>query len=94
MLYKQDGTGKLKMIVAVYVDNVLFSSKEEEMQKFKTTYKDTYKIIELGKVKKHLEIWYEWINNKDGSSIKMHIDDMARKIVKEYKELTHGTVKE
>ena len=56
ILYKQDGTGQLKLTVAVYIDDVLISGKEQEIRKFKTTFKDTYKITELGKLKRHLGI--------------------------------------
>ena len=93
MLYKRDETGELQLIVAVYVDDVLISGKKKEIHKFKTKFKQKYKIIDLGKLKRHLGIWYEWIKNKEGSTNKMHMDDMARKIVKEYEELTHGAVK-
>ena len=69
MLYKHDKTGVLKLIVAVYVDNVLVSGKEEEIHKFKMTFKKTYKFTDLGKLKKHLGMWYEWIKNEEGSAI-------------------------
>ena len=81
-------------MVAVYIDDILISVKEQEIQNFKTKFKKTYKITELGKLKRHLDIWYEWINNEKDSLIRIHMDDMTRKIVKEYKELMHGTVKE
>ena len=78
----------------MYRDDILISGKEQEIQNFKTKFKDTYKIIELGKLKRHLGIWYEWIKNEKDSLIKIHIDYMAQKIVKEYGELMHRTVKE
>ena len=78
----------------MYVDDVLISGKEKEIYKFKTKFKQTHKITNLGKLKRHLGIWYKWIKNEEGSTIKMLMNDMARKIVKEYEELTHGAVKE
>ena len=83
MLYKRDETGKLQLIVAVYADNVLISGKEKEIHKFKTTLKPKYKITDLGKLKRRLGIWYEWIRKGEGSTRKMHMHNMARKIVKE-----------
>ena len=94
MLYKRNETEELQLIIAVYVDDVLISDKKEEIHKFKTKFEQTPKITDLGKLKRHLGIWYKWIKNKEGSTIKIHMDDMARKIVKEYEELTHGVVKE
>ena len=93
MLYKRNEFEELQLIIAVYVDDVLISGKEKEIYKFKNKFKQTYKITDLRKLKRHLGIWYEWIKNKEGSTIKMHMDNMARKIVKEYEVLTHGTVK-
>ena len=84
MLYKSNETGKLKLIVAVYVDNVSISGKEKEICKFKTTFNQTYKITDLGKLKSHLYIWYEWIRNEEGSTMKMHMDNIAKKIIKQY----------
>ena len=94
MLCKCNETGELQLIIEVCVDDILISGKEEEIHKFKTKFKQTYKITDLGKLKWHLGIWYEWIKTKEGSIIKMHMDNVARKIVKEYEELTHGAVKE
>ena len=54
MLYKHHETGELQLIVAVYVDDVLISGKEEVIHKFKTKFKQKYKIIDLGKLKRHL----------------------------------------
>ena len=46
-------------------------------------------------MKRHLGIWFEWIESENGEkSIKMHMDDMAIKIVKEYEKLMGNTVKE
>ena len=39
MLYKHEETGKLKLIVAVDVNDVLISGKEKEIYKFKTKFK-------------------------------------------------------
>ena len=79
MLHQRDKTGKLQLIVAVYVDDVLISGKEEDILRFKITFKQTYKITVQEKLRRHLGIWYKWIANEEGSTIKMHIDDMARK---------------
>ena len=48
----------------------------------------------MGKLKRHLGVWYEWIKDGEDSMVRINMDDMARKIVKEYEELTNGTVKE
>ena len=48
MLYKKDEEGKLRLIIAVYVDEVLISRREMDIREFKETFKKTYKIKDLG----------------------------------------------
>ena len=59
MLYKLNDTGELQLIIAVYVDNVLISGNDKEIHKFKKKFEQTCKIIDLGKLKRHLGIWYK-----------------------------------
>ena len=56
MLHQRDKTGKLQLIVAVYVDDVLISGKEEDILRFKITFKKTYKITGQEKLRRHLGI--------------------------------------
>ena len=94
MLYKKDEEGKLMLIIAVYVDDVLISLKENDIREFKETFKKTYKITDLGKLKWHLGIWYKWIKSDKEGIIKIHMDNMATKIIKEYETIINGTLKE
>ena len=59
MLYKKDEEGKLSLIIAIYVDDVLISGREKDIREFKETFKKANKITDLGKLKRHLGIWYE-----------------------------------
>ena len=94
MLYKKDEERKLRLIIAVYVDDVLISGREIDIREFKETFKKTCTITNLGKAKRHLGMWYEWIKSDKESITKMHMDDIARKIVKEYEKMTNETMKE
>ena len=95
LLYKKNEKGELILLIAVYVDDVLIAGEKKDIIAFKDKFKKTYKITELGKLKRHLGIWFEWIESENGEkSIKMHMDDMATKIVKEYEKLMGNTVKE
>ena len=85
ILYKRNKTGELQLIVALYVDNVLISGNEKEIYMFKTKFKQTYKITDLGNLKKHIGIWYKWIKKEEGSTIKMHMDDMVGKSSRDVK---------
>ena len=94
MLCKKNHKGKICLMMPVYVDNVLMTGESANIKIFKEQFRKTYKIIDLGKLKKHLGVWYEWIKNGKDRMVKINMDDMARKIVKEYEELINGTVKE
>ena len=95
LLFKRDANGDLILIIAVYVDDVLITGRKEDIKEFKDEFKKTYKITDLGNLKRHLGIRFEWIKTDDGEkAIKMHMDDIAIKIVKEYEKLIGGTIKE
>ena len=81
-------------MIVVYVDDVLMAGESENIKIFKEQLRKTYKITDLGKLKRHLGVWYEWNKNGEDSMVKINMDDMASKIVKEYEESTNGTVKE
>ena len=94
LLFKKDENGKLILLIAVYVDDVLIAGKKEDVDAFKNEFKKTYNITELGDLKRHLGIWFEWIKSESGEKvIKLHMDDMATKIVKEYEKLMGNSVK-
>ena len=95
LLFKKNKNGELILLIAVYVDDVLIAGEKEDNDTFKTEIKKTCKITELGDLKRYLGIWFEWIKSESGErSIKLHIDDMAIKIVKEYEKLMGNTLKE
>ena len=52
MLYKKDEKRKLRLIISVYVDDVLISGREIDIREFKETCKKTYKITDLGQLKR------------------------------------------
>ena len=56
ILHKRDEEEKLSLIMVMYVDNVLISGKEKDIKELKERFKKTYKITNLGKLKRHLVI--------------------------------------
>ena len=81
-------------MIAVYVDDVVMAGESENIKTFKEQFRKIYKITDLGKVKRHLGVQYEWIKDDEESMVKINMDNMARKIVKEYEKVTNGMVKE
>ena len=82
MLYKRNQKGKICLVIAVYVDDVLMARKSKSIKTFKEQFRKTYKSIDLGKLKRHLGVWYKWIKDDKESMVKINMDNKARKIVK------------
>ena len=54
------------MLIAMYANDVLIAGKKEDILAFKEEFKKTNKITDLSNLKRHLGIWFEWINSCDG----------------------------
>ena len=94
MLYKRSQKGKICFVIALYVDNVLMAGESENIKTFEEQLRKTYKITDLRKLKRQLGVWYEWIKDDKESMVKIHMDDMVSKLVKEYEKLSNRTAKE
>ena len=81
-------------MIAVYIDDVLMVRESENIKIFKKQFRKIYNITDLGKLKRHLEIWYESTKDGKDSMVKINMDNMARKRVKEYEESTNRAVNE
>jgi hypothetical protein len=52
-----------------YVDDVLLSGTRKIIDKFKTELRKRFNISELGLLKKHLGVWYDWMKkDKNGDA--------------------------
>ena len=88
LLFKRNEEGQVVLLIVCYVDDVLLSGTIEEIKKFKEQFKRKYKITELGNMKKHLGMWYEWNSDEEGPYIKVTMDAMLEDIIYKYKETT------
>jgi len=52
--------GKTVMVSFIHVDDSMLCGKQEAINVFKEKVKERFNIKELGQLKKHLGIWYEW----------------------------------
>jgi hypothetical protein len=50
--------------LAMYVDDTLCLGHKEELEWMYKEIQKKFKIEKLGRLKKHLQIWYEWKNDK------------------------------
>ena len=96
VFYKTDDKGKVMLIAVCHVDDTLLSGTKKEIEWFKTMIKRRFNISDLGLLKKHLGVWYEWKKAPNGDTMVIAtmdklIDDTIKKcedslgkVVKEY----------
>jgi hypothetical protein len=60
VFYKRDSGGRTLVIAACHVDDTIISGTPDEIEKFKEGVKKRFGITELGRLRKHLGIWYSW----------------------------------
>ena len=94
LLYKQDKDGKLVLIVVMYVDDVMVSGMPDMIRWFMTEFKKKFNITEMGQMKKHLGIWYDWKRDTNGEPyVVARMDEMIDEIVEKYEAATNAKTK-
>ena len=89
VLFKRDKEGNTILIVIIYVDDVLIAGPESEVDWFKTTLNKKWNITDLGRLKKHLGIMYEWKKDANGESIVVaSMKDYEKAIVEAFEKVT------
>ena len=86
--YKHDQQGRLVLLVAVYVDDCIVAGPKTEVEDFKTGIRKRFKITELGKIKKHLGVWYEHCKDKNGECYKLSMEQYQQEILTDWKKVT------
>ena len=95
LLLKRNEKNEVILLIVCYVDDILFSGTKEQIEWFKKTFKKLYKITELGCMKKHLGMWYDWKKDHNGETyIKVTMDKMIKEIVEMYEKVTGKKVKD
>ena len=70
VFYMKDDEEKTLIIAACHVDDTIISGTPQEIAKFKEGVKKRFGITELGRLRKHLGIWYSWeIDNRYGDTV-------------------------
>ena len=69
LFYKHDEKHNLILMVVVYVDDVLIAGTPTEVIKLKNNVKNVYNITDLGELKKHCGIWYDWSTDEKGNKM-------------------------
>ena len=81
------------LIVVVYVDDVLVAGQEKDVDELKQIVKTMVNITDLGIVKKHCGIWYQWQQKDDGTcNVIISMNDYVNTLINDY-ENEYGQVK-
>jgi hypothetical protein len=80
VFYLKDEKGKTILIVATHVDDCIMAGSKDVIEQFKKDVKKRFNISDLGKIKKHLGIWYDW---REEANVEKYIIANTPKLVKE-----------
>ena len=65
-LFYKKKDGKLWVMIAVYVDDCLIAGPPKALKWLKDGIRTRFNIDDMGKLKKHLGVWYDWKEDNDG----------------------------
>jgi hypothetical protein len=68
LYYWKNAEGEVMLMAVVHVDDVLLAGKKETIEKFKSELKKRFNISDLGRLKKHLGVWYDWKTDDKGET--------------------------
>ena len=90
MFYKHK-EGKLVLMVVTFVDDLLIGGTPEEVKWCQENLKKRFNVTDLGIVKKHLGVWYEWkVDNQGNKFIEASMHKMVEQIIKDYEKKVGG----
>jgi hypothetical protein len=93
LFYRRDANGNIHILIVVYVDDVMIIGAKHDVEWFKTELRKINNIKDLGRLKKHLGIWYEWLRDEKGPYVRANMDDMAKGIITDYSKYTGKSAK-
>ena len=89
-----DKDGILEALVVVYCDDCIITGIQSTVTRIKRGITGSVKISDLGKLKRHLGVDYEFGTDEDGDYIMSYMTDYIKAIVRDYEEFTETEVKE
>jgi hypothetical protein len=89
-----DDDGNLVLIVVVYCDDCIVTGLRSYVNKIKIGIAKTVKISDLGKLKRHLGVDYEFGSDTNGPFVRCHMTDYMDAIVRDFEKDTTKTIKE
>ncbi|KAI2496491.1 GAG-pre-integrase domain [Fragilaria crotonensis] len=81
-------------LMAVVHGYVILVGSKKAIEEFKTKLKERFNISDLGKLKKHLGVWYDWSVDENGNVIIIaKMNKLEDEIVETYEKITGKEVK-
>ena len=88
LFYKQR-KGKLVLVLVLYVDDTLCAGEQNKVEWAYKMIESKVKIEKLGRLKKHLGIWYEWKKDELGNTyLEVTIPKMIEEISVKFEKAT------
>ncbi len=84
IFFKRNDNKQLMMVISTHMDDSLIGGRKQQVQAFYSEFSKHLKIEVLGKLKKHLGVWWEWISDPDSGEI--YLKATMQKMLKEIKE--------
>ena len=75
--------GKTELVAFIHVDDTLLCGKQTAIDNFKVKVKERFNIKELGRLKKHLGVWYSWKQEQGGQTfVEATMPELVEEIIK------------
>ena len=95
LFYLYDELGRIALVAVCHVDDTLLVGTPERIKIFKEQMKFRFNLKELGQMKKHLGIHYDWTRDKEGKPIVIaRMRDLTNEIIKVTEQHLGRTIKE
>ena len=92
--YGKDQGGNINLVLIVVVDDTLCIGETETILKFKEEFKKNFTVTDLGRLKKHLGVWYERKKDEEGEYFELSMTDFAKEMIEDYEKANKGPIKE
>ena len=87
LFVRTNSEGKVTLVTSCHVDDTLVGGTKEAIAEFKEQLKERFKLKEMGIMKRHLGIRYEWKKDKEGQAyVIATMDDLIKEIIKTTEE--------
>jgi len=95
IFYKKDDKGRPVLLLALYVDDTLCAGTRKELDWMYKAITEKFNIEKLGKLKKHLGIWWSWHTDEKGNTyLSATMDKMIEDIRNKFEAATKKKVKD